>query len=84
MTGILSMILQRFYVLYENQQWQLKDNHSLVGAFESQSAAYACAVDAAKKAGDAGAPAEVLQLRLDNNQFRTVWTYGKNHYPPRF
>jgi hypothetical protein len=61
--------------------WRVRVDGRLEGSFETQAEALRAAIDAANDAGERGLKAQVFTQGRDD-QFKVVWRYGGNPFPP--
>lgn len=62
-------------------QWRIEYDRQHFGPYASQQEAVRYAIEAAHKAGQRGAAAQVL-VQGRNGSFVAEWTYGQDPYPP--
>jgi hypothetical protein len=67
-------------VLKRRSKWWLKAA-DVCDIFPDQLAAIKAGIDLAHESGKNGKPAAVI-FQLRKNEFKTVWTYGVDAYPP--
>jgi hypothetical protein len=70
----------QFIVLRRKGIWSVKAA-DLVRAFSDQLAAMQAGIELANESGKNGKPSVVL-FQIKKNRFDTIWTYGKDSYPP--
>lgn len=73
------MAHERYYVVFHEEQWQIKHNGQYSGPYPTQAAAIRAAIDAAQKDGERGNEAQVL-VHGEDLLFRAEWTYGLDPY----
>ena len=72
--------LAQIIVLKRRGKWWLKTG-DVCDVFPGQLAAITAGIDLAHESGKNGQPSMVL-FQLKKNEFKTVWTYGRDAYPP--
>jgi hypothetical protein len=75
------MARERYYVVFQNDEWKIKHNDRHLESYTTQEAAIKDAVRLAQEEGSKGHDAKVLVQGKDL-LFKTEWTYGHDPYPP--
>ena len=70
----------RYFVFRQQGVWAVKHGDRVCCAFSSQADAIRAAIETAHDFGDQFNGAEVL-LQGEDDEYRTVWTYGQDPYP---
>jgi hypothetical protein len=71
-----------YFVLRHQGQWMISFRYTNYGPYATQQQAIATAIDWAQQHGLEGYDTQVVIQ--DEHQFTTVWTYGRDRYPPDF
>jgi Uncharacterized protein conserved in bacteria (DUF2188) len=75
------MARERYYVVFQDNKWKIKNNNRYLESYSTQKAAIKDAVRLAHEEGSKGHDAQVLVQGKDL-LFKTEWTYGHDPYPP--
>jgi hypothetical protein len=71
----------RYLIVRHEDVWLIKFEGEEYGPYATEREAMLFAVDAAHKLGEQGEQAQVLQVD-ENGALRSVWTHGRDPYPP--
>jgi len=70
-----------FYVVLDCGKWKIKYGHRVIGPYASREHAITAAVDAAQESACLS-HASLVRVQDEDGRLRTLWTYGKDPYPP--
>ena len=75
------MRCMRYYVFCQEDRWAVKHGNTVCCALASKAEAIHAAIETAHDFGDEFHGAEVL-VEDEAGEYRTIWTYGEDPYPP--
>jgi hypothetical protein len=75
------MRCMRYYVFRKDGGWSVKHGNKVCCSFNSKADAIRAAIETAHDFGDDFHGAEVL-VEGEAGEYRKIWTYGQDHYPP--
>lgn len=76
------MARAEYHVVRHQGRWHVRFQDRLHGPYDSRFDALRSAIDAAHMAGRNGRAAVVTRATADGRT-ETVWTYGRDPYPPK-
>ena len=71
-----------YYVVPHDREWKIRRGDNHYGPYNSKREAIDHAVDAAREAGQAHRDGSRVMVQVEDNRFRTEWTYSDARHPP--